>query len=138
MASFGRGRNAKQWARFAMKIGLFLTDAKLWSAVNEQMRERAEDITDSMKENFREASSRLDDAQASIRGRRRGGFSVTGFLTGIGVGVAVGMLVAPVSGGEARSVILDKASDVKDKVTDFATGNRSYRSSGSPTGTTGD
>jgi len=134
MASFGRGKNAKQWARFAMKIGLFLTDAKLWSAVNEQLKERAEDIGDSMRENLREASSRLDDAQASIRGRRRGGFSVTGFLAGVGVGVAVGMLVAPVSGDEARSVILDKAAGVKDKVSDFTTGSKSYR----PTGTTGD
>lgn len=139
MASF-RGRNAKQWARFAMKIGLFLTDAKLWSAINDQLRERAEDLSDSMRGTYKETSSRLDNAQAALRGRTHWFGSTLGFLGGVGVGVGLGMLLAPVSGEEARTVIRGKATDVKNKVTDFATGSAGttqYRST-QPTGTTGD
>jgi hypothetical protein len=139
MASF-RGRSAKQWARFAMKIGLFVTDAKLWSAVNEQLRERAEDISESMRGTYKETSSRLDNAQAALRGRTHWFGSTVGFLSGIGIGVGLGMLLAPVSGEEARSVIRGKASDVKNKVTDFASGtsgSSQYRPT-QPTGTTGD
>jgi gas vesicle protein len=139
MASFGK-RNAKQWARFAMKIGLFLTDAKLWSAVNDQLKERAEDFTDSMRDTYTETSSRLDNAQAALRGRTHWFGSTLGFLGGIGIGVGLGMLLAPVSGEEARSAIRGKAADVKNKVTDFATGSSGttpIRSSQS-TGTTGD
>jgi hypothetical protein len=139
MASL-KGRSAKQWARFAMKIGLFVTDAKLWSAVNEQLRERAEDISESMRGTYKETSSRLDNAQAALRGRTHWFGSTLGFLGGIGIGVGLGMLLAPVSGEEARSVIRGKASDVKNKVTDFASGtsgSTQFRST-QPTGTTGD
>ena len=143
MASFKR-RNAKQWARFAMKIGLFLTDAKLWSAVNDQLRERAEDLSESVRDTYRdtykEASSRLDNAQAALRGRTHWSGSTLGFLGGIGIGVGLGMLLAPVSGEEARSVIRGKATDVKNRVTDFAAGSAGstqYRST-QPTGTSGD
>lgn len=123
-----------------MKIGLFLTDAKLWSAVNDQLKERAGDFSDSMRDTYEETSNRLDNAQAALRGRTHWVGSTLGFLGGVGIGVGLGMLLAPVSGEEARSVIRDKASDVKNKVTDFAAGSSGttqYRSSQS-TGTTGD
>jgi gas vesicle protein len=138
MTSFGTRRNAKQWARFAMKIGLFLTDAKLWSTINDQMKERAEDFRDSMRDSYNETSNRLDNAQAALRGRTHWVGSTLGFLGGVGIGVGLGMLLAPVSGEEARSVIRDKASDVKNKVTDFATSATSQYRSTAPTGTTGD
>jgi YtxH-like protein len=139
MASF-KGRSAKQWARFAMKIGLFVTDAKLWSAINDQLRERAEDLSESVRGSYKETSSRLDNAQAALRGRTHWFGSTLGFLGGIGIGVGLGMLLAPVSGEEARSVIRGKATDVKNKVTDFASGtsgSTQFRST-QPTGTSGD
>lgn len=139
MASL-RGRSAKQWARFAMKTGLFLTDAKLWSAVNDRLKERANDFTDSVRESYKETSSRLDNTQAALRGRNHWFGSTLGFLGGVGIGVGLGMLLAPVSGERARSVIRGKAADVKSKVTDFATGSSPttpYRSS-QATGTAGD
>jgi YtxH-like protein len=134
-----RRRNAKQWARFAMKVGLFLTDAKLLSAINHQLRERAENFTDSMRDSYEETTDRLDDARIALRGHSHWLGSTLGFLGGVGIGVGLGMLLAPVSGEEARSVIRDKASDVRHKVSDFATkssGSTQYRST--PTGTTGD
>ena len=138
MASL-KGRRAKQWARLAMKMGLFLTDAKLWSALNHQLRERAGDMTESMRETYEETSDRLDNAQAALRGRIHWFGPTLGFLGGVGIGVGLGMLLAPVSGEEARTAIRDKAAGVKNKVTDFAAGSSGstpFRSS--PTGTTGD
>jgi hypothetical protein len=141
MASLRRRRNAKQWARFAMKIGLFLTDAKLWSAINHRLRERAENISDSMRDTYEETTDRFDDVQYALRGHGHLLGSTIGFLGGVGVGIGLGMLLAPVSGEEARSVIRDKAADVKHKVSDFATrSSRStqYRSTPVSTGTSGD
>lgn len=132
-------RNAKQWARFAMKAGLFLTDAKLWSAINNQMRERAENISDSMRDTYEVTTDRLDNAQAALRGRTHWFGSTVGFLSGVGIGVGLGMLLAPVSGEEARSAIRDKAAGVKNKVTDFAAGSSgSTQFRATPTGTGGD
>ncbi len=135
---FGKRARAKQWARFAMKIGLFLTDSKLWTAVNEQMKERASDLRDSVRESYKDTSSRLEDAQDALRGRGHWLGHTTSFLGGIGIGIGLGMLLAPVSGEEARSAIRGKAADVKSKVSDFARGSRPYRSSSIPTGTSGD
>lgn len=140
MASL-KGRKVKQWARIAMKAGLFLTDAKLWSAINHQIRERAGDLSDSMRDSYEETTSRLDNAQAALQGRTHWFGSTLGFLGGVGIGVGIGMLLAPVSGEQARSVIRDKAADMKNKVTDFASGSSTgsqYRSTPASTGTTGD
>ncbi len=138
MASFGRRRDAKHWARFAMKIGLFLTDAKLWSAINRQLRERTEDISDSMRDRYEESGGRFDDAHAALLGESHWFGSTLCFLGGVGVGVGLGMLLAPVSGEQARSVIRDRAANVKSKVADFAkgsSGTSQFRSSQVPTGT---
>ena len=41
-----------------------------------------------------------------------------GFLAGAVVGVAIGLLYAPQSGAETREMLAQKASEVKDKVTE--------------------
>jgi YtxH-like protein len=118
MGTFGRRSNAKQWARLAMKFGLALTDAKLWSALNDQVRDRAEDWGDHVRDKYNVASDRLDDARGALRGETDWATPIASFLGGIGVGVAVGMLFAPVSGEEARAAIRDRARDVSSKVND--------------------
>jgi len=147
MATFGRGSKTKQWARLAMKLGLFLTDAKLWSSINNQLRDRADDISDAVRDTYEETSDRLEDARAAIRGERHGMGAFTSFVIGIGVGIGAGMLLAPVSGEEARSVIRDKAMGMKNKAMDmtesgtedYSTGPSRFRTSATaPTGTTGD
>lgn len=137
MSSFGRRRDAKHWARFAMKIGLFLTDAKLWSAINRQLRQRTEDLSDSMRERYEDTTDRLDSAHAALFGESHWVGSTLCFLGGVGIGVGLGMLVAPVSGEQARSVIRDRAANVKSKVADFAksSGASQFRSSQVSTGT---
>lgn len=133
-----RRNKAQQWARLAMKAGLFLTDAKLWSAINEQMRERADDMGDTLRRTYRETTDRLDNAQAALRGEHHWFGSGLTFLGGVGLGIGIGMLLAPMSGEQARATIRDKAGDVRHRVSDFAGGGSRYRPVSSPTGTEGD
>jgi hypothetical protein len=138
MATFGRRSSAKQWARLAMKAGLFLTDAKLWSAINDQLKERADDVSDVVQRTYGETSNRLDSARAALRGETHWVAPIMTFLGGVGIGIGVGMLLAPVSGEEARNAIRDRATDVKNRVGDFATGASRFRPASASTGTQGD
>ncbi len=128
-----RENNAKKWARFALKAGLLLTDAKLWESVGEKLRDRASDVSDEARERYEDTSDRLSDARDALRGRSDWVTPTVNFLGGIGIGVALGMLFAPVSGEEARSALRHKVVDIKDRVSDMAAGASAYRPS--PTGT---
>jgi YtxH-like protein len=58
-----------------------------------------------------------DDARDAIYPDRGNALrNVLSFAAGLGVGVAVGVLVAPQSGAELRSSIGDKVHDISDKV----------------------
>lgn len=52
MASLGRRSNAQQWARMALKLGLVVTDVKLWSMIDSQLRESADDVGEVVKEKY--------------------------------------------------------------------------------------
>jgi hypothetical protein len=93
-----------------MKLGLLATDATVWASMNHLLTER-EDVNDA-----RHLRQKVSTNLAPRRGRSH--FST--LLTGIGIGVGIGMLFAPVSGEEARGVIREKATDVKDKWDDVA------------------
>jgi hypothetical protein len=139
MRTFGRNNKLQQWVRFALKTGLLLTDAKAWNAVNEQLRNRADDVRGVMREKYEETAERLQDARDAYRGRNYWLTPTASFLGGVGLGVGLGILFAPVSGEEARAALRGKAMDLKDKVTDFATSSTRYQSSGTmATGTDGD
>ncbi|MGA9528961.1 MAG: YtxH domain-containing protein [Terriglobales bacterium] len=122
MRTFGSQTTAKQWARLALKFGLLLTDAKLWSAINDQVKERAGDVSDVMKQKYEDTSDRLGDVRDAWQGKTDWVVPVMSFVGGIGLGIGVGILFAPVSGEEARAVLRDKAEDVKNKVNDIASG----------------
>jgi len=139
MRALGRESKAKQWLRFAMKCGLLVTDPKMWEAVNEQLKERSDDVKD-----CRETEVRGHDGFGSANPATRcravaiGLASSASFLGGVGLGVGLGILFAPVSGEEARAALRDKAADVKQKVSDFTAGAARYGSSAAATGTNGD
>lgn len=135
MRAFEGRRATKQWARLAMKLGLLLTDAKLWSLMSQKLQDRAEDVGDVVRDRYEDAAERLHDVRSSLRGETHWVAPTLSFLGGIGVGVGIGMLMAPMSGEEARAVIRDKAADVSNKVNDFASGASRYRSANQPTGT---
>jgi gas vesicle protein len=132
MTTFGRRSTAKQWARMAMKFGLLLTDMKLWSALNDQLKERASDLRDNFNDRYQDTADRIHDAGSALRGENNWVAPVASFVGGVGVGIAVGMLFAPVSGEEARAVIRDRARDVGSRVNEM-TGSRFQA-----TGTQGD
>ena len=115
MPSSGRFQD---WARIAMKCGLLLTDAKLWSSLNDQFRDRIDDVNDSVSHTYADATTGLQNATDALR--RRGPSRLAYFCLGIGVGTGVALLFAPASGQETRDVIRDRAGDVKKKVSDAA------------------
>lgn len=118
MRRLGRKITAKQWARFALKWGLLLTDAQLWEALNEQLRQGANEVSDVVRRRYEKASDRLQYRRASTSA---GLVSPTvTFLGGLGLGIGLGVIFAPVSGDEARAAIRDKVVDIKNKVSGVA------------------
>ena len=101
-------KQATNWFRFALKLGLIATDAAVWASFNRMLSDREE------------GSTRLRENISDDLGRRRGRSHFWTLLTGAAIGVGVGMLLAPTSGEEMRSTLRDKAIDVRDKWNDVA------------------
>lgn len=137
MRSFRRN-TASKWARFALKVGLLLTDTKLWSSLSNQLRDHASDWGDGVRSGYDETMDRMQDAGDALRGRNHGLSSAVSFMGGLGIGVGLGMIFAPVSGEETRSVIRDKVVDMKNKVSDVAASARARAMESAGTGTLGD
>jgi gas vesicle protein len=121
-----------------MKFGLLLTDAKIWESINGQLRDRADDMREAMREKYEDTTDRLYGARNALQGRNDWVTPTASFLGGIGIGVGLGILFAPVSGEEARAALRDKAVDVKNKVSEFAAGSSRYGTPSTATGTDGD
>jgi len=109
MTNMLRNRRAKDWARLAMRAGLLLTDAKLWSAIQNQMRDRADEMSDAINEKYRDASERFSNANDALRGRSPWP-SWGSFLLGVGIGTGIGYLVAPASFDRVRNTFNDRAA----------------------------
>lgn len=110
MRALTKRHKGTNWVRFFLKLGLLATDATVWASMNHLLTER-EDAVD---------AQRLRKKVSANLAPRRGRSHFSTLLTGIGIGLGIGMLFAPVSGEEARGVIREKASDVKDKWDDVA------------------
>lgn len=119
-------KHATNWLRFVMKLGLLATDAAVWTSVNRMLNDR------------QEGSLRLRENISDDLGRRQGRSHFWSIMTGAAIGVGVGMLLAPMSGEEARNTIRDKASDVRDKWNDMAAWAGGFGSSQRRTGTYAD
>ena len=104
MNALRRRPTTKNWARFAMKLGLLATDAAVWSSIARMITERDE-ATDIRRERL-----------ASNLNPNRGWSHASTLFIGVAIGVGVGMLFAPVSGEQARNTIRETAQDVKEKV----------------------
>lgn len=130
MRSFGRRYSAKEWVRLAMKLGLIATDAKILSSVSQQLRQGANDVNDVIRRKFGETTDRLSAARVEIRTHSDWLARVTSLLAGVGIGMGVGMLLAPAAGEDTRAAIRDKVTDVKNNVGDIAArATRAARSS---------
>jgi|SRR5689334_24556026 len=107
MRALTKRHTGTNWVRFFLKLGLLATDATVWASMNHLLSERGD-------------AQRLRQKVSANLAPRRGRSHFSTLLTGIGIGLGIGMLFAPVSGEEARGVIREKASDVKDKWDDVA------------------
>jgi hypothetical protein len=120
MRNSGRMNTAKDWVRLAAKLGLLFTEPKVRSAIADRLKDRVDDVTDTVTSKYEDAVDRLESAAAALHGGRHWPSRVTGFLVGVGVGAGLGILLAPAPGSETRQAVRDKATDVKNKVVESA------------------
>jgi len=111
---------AKDWVRLAAKLGVLLTEPKVRAEIADRLRDRVDDVSDTVASKYDDAVQRLESAAAALRGRRYRPSRVAGFLLGVGVGAGLGILLAPAPGSETRQAVRDKAADVKNKVYESA------------------
>jgi gas vesicle protein len=137
---FGRRNTPKDWARLAMKLGLIVTDARTWATVQDEIKERANDIGGAVKQKYAETADQLAAARAELERNSDWFARTTSLLAGVGVGIAVAMLFAPASGEETRANLRDKAMEAKSSVEGLAARATRGRASvtGMSTGTQGD
>ncbi len=109
MTKMFRNRRTKDWARLAMGAGLLLTDAKLWSAVQNQMRGHADEMSDTINGKYGDASSRLANASDALRGRSKWP-SWGSFLLGVGIGTGIGIFVAPGAVDKVRNAYNERTA----------------------------
>ena len=112
MSTFKRA-NKQNWFRFAMKLGLVATDAALWSSLARMLsdRENAQRTARLRERSFSDLQTRQPE---------RGWTRASTLLTGVGIGVGLGILFAPMSGEQVRLAIRDTASNFKNKMNDVA------------------
>jgi gas vesicle protein len=120
MPNIGSRHNARDWARLALKMGLLLTEPKVRAAVGEQLKNRVDQVTETIASKYEDAVDRLEAAGAAFQGRSYWPSRVVGFLLGVGVGAGLGILLAPASGSETREAIRGRAVDMKKKVVESA------------------
>jgi hypothetical protein len=108
MNALRRRPTTKNWARFAMKLGLLATDAAVWSSIARMITDRDE-ATDIRRERI-----------ASKLSPNRGWSHASTLFIGVAIGVGVGMLFAPVSGEQARNTNRDTAEEMKEKVSNMS------------------
>jgi hypothetical protein len=133
-------KTMKDWARLAAKLGLLLTEPGVRAAIGDQLKDRADRVTDTVTSKYEDAVDRLEAAGAALQGRSYWPSRTMGFLLGIGVGTGLGILLAPGSGRETREAIRGKAVDAKNKVVEsasMATGKIRQSVTSMPTGTEG-
>jgi gas vesicle protein len=113
-------KTMKDWARLAARLGLLLTEPGVRAAVSDQVKDRVDNVTDTIASKYENAVDRLEAAGAALQGRSYWPSRAMGFLLGVGVGTGLGVLLAPQSGNETREAIRGKAVDAKNKVVESA------------------
>jgi YtxH-like protein len=102
-----------QILKVLLGTGLYLLDP-----VRDRIADRVSDLSDRAKDTYDDAVDRVSDIGDSIRGRFERPSRLKWMLLGVGVGVGVGLLLAPVTGREARENISDRVHDIGGRVRD--------------------
>jgi hypothetical protein len=88
-----------------LTVGLYL--------LRRRIRAKIESFTSRGRNAYQTVSHRLDRPSRPIRRDDQSPFSPTGsLLLGVGVGVAVGLLIAPVRGAKTRGNIAERVEDL--------------------------
>jgi len=114
-------------------VGLYLLERSddATKSARDRAAARMDDLRDAAQEKYETATERVRRASRAIRGEDNDVLrSTLFFAAGIVVGVGVGLILAPASGDETRSVIAGKVHDMNDRV------RRQFSSEGA-TGTAG-
>jgi hypothetical protein len=138
MRILGKRYSPKELARLAMTFGLLVTDAEIWSAVDEQFRRRADDAGDRIRREFAPLSIQRASEHVQLRKDNDWVARVASLLAGVGVGISVGMFLAPTSGDEMRAALRSRVSAVKTNLGDMANRATRFGDDVRSTGTAGD
>jgi len=120
MRASGRGNTAKQWARLALKLGVLLTDPRVWTDFSEDLSERVDDVRQDLKQKYHRTADRVEDVRGTLRGDRHWVAPAVCFLGGVAFGAGIGTLLAPTSREEARASLRNKFEDARRRVSDVA------------------
>jgi gas vesicle protein len=124
-----------KFLKLLLGTSLYLLDQS--DDVTKNVRDRAaghiDDLRDAAQQTYETAANRVARASKAIRGEDHQMLSNgLRFVAGVGVGLAVGLILAPASGEETRNVIAGRVHDMGDKV------RRQFSSDDAPaTGTRG-
>jgi gas vesicle protein len=127
MRNFGTKYTTNDWVRLAARLSLLFTEPKVRAAIGNRVKDgvndltdtvagKYDDVTDTVTSKYEDAVDRLEAAADALQGKGYWPSRVTGFLFGVGVGAALGILLAPASGSEIRASVRDKAFDVKNRI----------------------
>jgi gas vesicle protein len=126
-----KGNSMNKFLKLLLGTSLYLLEQSDSSTkkVRDRAADRLSDLRDVAQEKFETASDRVARATKAIRGEDSHVLSNTlRFLAGVGVGLGVGLILAPASGEETRSVIAGRVHEMSDKVrrqfSEEATGTR--------------
>jgi gas vesicle protein len=120
-------KNAKDWVRLAARLSLLFTEPKVRATVGERIKHSVsdlrdsvsgtyDDVSDTVASRYEDAANRFEAASYALQGKNHWPSRVTGFLLGVGVGGALGILLAPASGSETRESVRDKAAEVTTRI----------------------
>jgi YtxH-like protein len=84
------------------------------------MRDSATDFGHEVRRRSEDAYDRVQTARADLQGTPHWVAPAASFVGGAIIGIGCGLLLAPVSGEEARSVIRDRVVEMKNRVGDAA------------------
>src|ERR1700730_16443218 len=126
-----KGNSMNKFLKLLLGTSLYLLEQSDSSTkkVRDRAADRFSDLREVAQEKFETASDRFARASKAIRGEDSYVLSNTlRFLAGVGVGLGVGLILAPASGEETRSVIAGRVHEMSDKVrrqfSEEATGTR--------------
>ncbi len=108
-----KSRKEKVILNLLLGTGIYLLES-----MRGRMAGTVEDLRAKAQDTYETATDRVSRAADVIRGEDGGSTlgAAGAALLGLGLGVGIGLLLAPASGEETRNIIVEKARDIRDRV----------------------